>query len=109
MPIAKPSKVCTTAGVTGKPRAVAGTYQSCLRLRTVARIDKSARPARSSRTKCSGKVETVLSYAPGGTVIGLLSRFPIGLSAQVNAVIGSPRSVVIARFRLGDIFSIFAA
>jgi hypothetical protein len=50
----------------------------------------------------------VLSYAPGGTVIGLLSRFPIGLSAQVNAVIGSPRSVI-ARFRLGDIFSIFAA
>jgi hypothetical protein len=45
MPIATPSKVCTTAGVTGKPRSGAGTYQSCLRLRTVTRIDKSARPA----------------------------------------------------------------
>src|ERR1700733_7088346 len=63
MPIAKPSKVCTGVGVTGGPPSGAGTYQSCLRLRTVTRIDPSARTARFSRKKCSGKLAIGLMSA----------------------------------------------
>src|SRR6201995_721871 len=63
MPIAKPSKVCTGVGVTGGPPSGAGTYQSCLRLSTVTRIEPSARTARFSRKKCSGKLAIGLMSA----------------------------------------------
>ena len=42
--------------VTGGPPSGAGTYQSCLWLRTVTRIEPSARTARFSRKKCGGKL-----------------------------------------------------
>src|SRR5271166_4610491 len=63
MPIAGDAKVCTRTGSTGSSVAGAGTYQSCLWLRTVTRIDPSARTARFSRKNCSGKYAMVVSFA----------------------------------------------
>src|ERR1700758_2298628 len=63
MPMAAESKVCTSTGSTGRSASGAGTYHSCLCLRTEIKIEPSARTARFSRKKCSGKYAMVVSLA----------------------------------------------
>src|ERR1700727_3035567 len=84
MPIAKPSKVCTSTGVAGGPPSGAGTYQSCLWLSTVTRIDRSARTARFSKKKCGGKL-----------AIGLMSACAVVM--VVFFLVVMVRSAVMAR------------
>src|ERR1700755_618623 len=106
MPIAKPSKVCTSTGVTGGPPLGAGTYQSCLWLSTVTRIDPSARTARFSRKKCGGKLAIGLMSASAAvaTVVFFLAVMACNLVRRGYLEQGERRAdrVVLADER-GDV------